>query len=65
MDPLPSDESVASIKMEASPVKVAPAPVPKKTTGGGSDILAKLQRQRELKKAIKRARHMGFLPFVG
>ena len=23
------------------------------------------QRQREVKKAIKRARHMGFLPFVG
>ncbi len=23
------------------------------------------QRQRELKKAIKRARHMGLLPFVG
>ncbi len=23
------------------------------------------QRQRDLKKAIKRARHMGFIPFVG
>lgn len=42
----------------------------KKCTGGQGQMLSRrrtglrAQRQRELKKAIKRARHMGLLPFV-